>query len=84
MLDWVNIESCRGTYVDGPETGAMSGSHVLVHSLDGIRSRHLAVLLVHVVGAGAGVISDPDTEVLDLQWALLRDLTVSLGIGFPG
>jgi hypothetical protein len=52
----------------------MSGSHVLVHSLNGIGSRHLTVLLVHVVGAGAGVVSDPDTEVLDLQWALLVDL----------
>lgn len=52
----------------------MSGCHILVQGLDGIRSRHLTVLLVHVVGAGAGVVSDPDTEVLDLQRALLVDL----------
>ena len=52
----------------------MSGSHILVESLDSIGSRHLTVLLVHVVGAGAGVVSEPDTEVLDLQWALLVDL----------
>lgn len=54
----------------------MSGSHILVHCLNSIGSRHLTVLLVHVVGARAGVISDPDTEVLDLQWALLGDLIV--------
>ena len=62
------------TYVDGPETGSMSGGHILVHGLNCIGSWHLTVLLVHVVGAGAGVISDPDTEVLDLQWTLLVDL----------
>jgi len=60
--------------VDRPETGSMSGCHVLVHSLDCISSRHLTVLLVHVVGARAGVVSDPDAEVLDLQRALLVDL----------
>lgn len=26
------------------------------------------------MGAGAGIVTDPDTEVLDLQWALLMDL----------
>jgi hypothetical protein len=52
----------------------MSGGHVLVESLDGIGSGHLTVLLVHVVGTGAGVVSNPDTEVLDLEWALLGDL----------
>lgn len=26
------------------------------------------------MGAGAGVVSDPDSEVLDLQWTLLVDL----------
>ena len=52
----------------------MSGSHILVHGLNSICSRHLTVLLVHVVGARPGVVSDPDTEVLDLQRALLMDL----------
>lgn len=52
----------------------MTGGHVLVHSLDGIGPGHLAVLLVHVVGTGAGVVSNPDTEVLDLQGVLLVDL----------
>lgn len=52
----------------------MPRSHVLVHGLYGVAARHLAVLLVHVVRAGAGVVADPDTEVLDLGWALLVDL----------
>lgn len=60
--------------MDGPETGTVAGGHVLVHSLDGLSPRHLTVLLVHVVGTRAGVVSDPDAEVLDLQRVLLVDL----------
>ena len=63
-----------GTYVNGPEASAVAGSHVLVESLNGVGSGRLSVLLVHVVGAGAGVVADPDTEVLDLQGLLLMDL----------
>lgn len=62
------------TYVNRPEARTVTGGHVLVESLDGVGSRHLAVLLVHVVGAGAGVVTDPDTEVLDLEGALLVNL----------
>lgn len=62
------------TYVDRPEPCAVTGSHVLVERLNGIGSRHLAVLLVHVVGTGARIIADPDAEVLDLERALLVDL----------
>lgn len=62
------------TYVDGSETGTVAGSHVGVEGLDGIRPGHLTVLLVHVVGARAGIISDPDTEVLDLGGVLLVNL----------
>lgn len=62
------------TYVDGPEAGTVAGSHVLVHGLDGLGAGHLAVLLVHVVGTGAGVVADPDAEVLDLEGVLLVDL----------
>ncbi len=61
--------------MDRPETSTVAGSHVRVESLDGICSRELTVLLVHVVGAGAGVVSDPDTEVLDAQRVLLVDLS---------
>lgn len=52
----------------------MTSGHVLVEGIDGIGTGHLTVLLVHVVGAGAGVVSDPNTEVLDLLGTLLVDL----------
>lgn len=62
------------TYVDGAETGTVTSSHVLVERIDGIGSRHLSELLVHVVSSGARVVTDPDTEVLDFEWSLLGDL----------
>ena len=63
--------------MDGAETGTVTGSHVLVESLNSLGAGHLTELLVHVVGAGARVVADPDTEVLDLLGALLGDLTLS-------
>lgn len=57
--------------VDGPEAGTVAGGHVGVEGLDGICSGQLAVLLVHVVCTGTRVVSDPDTEVLDLEGVLL-------------
>ena len=65
-------------YMNGPKTSSMSSSHVRIQSLDSIRPRHLTILFVHVVGAGARVISNPDTKVLDLQWALLVNLNATL------
>lgn len=62
------------TYVDGTETGAVTGSHVLVEGLNSVGAAHLTELLVHVVGTGARVVADPDTEVLDLEGTLLLDL----------
>jgi hypothetical protein len=62
--------------VDGAEAGTVTGSHVLVQRLDGISSAELTELLVHVVGAGAGVVTQPDTEVLDLGGTLLGDLQI--------
>lgn len=55
----------------------MSGSHILVHGLNSICSRHLTVLLVHVVGTRARIVPDPDAEVLDLQGALFADLVAN-------
>ena len=52
----------------------MTGSHVLVEGFNGVGTAHLTELLVHVVGAGARVVADPDTEVLDLEGTLLLDL----------
>lgn len=62
------------TYVDGAEPGTVTGSHVLVERVDGVGPGNLTVLLVHVVGARARVVTDPDTEVLDGTGALLEDL----------
>jgi hypothetical protein len=62
------------TYVDGPETGTVTGSHIRVQGLDGIGSGQLTVLLVHVVRARSRVVSQPDTEVLDFLGVLLVDL----------
>jgi hypothetical protein len=62
------------THMDGPEAAAVAGSHVLVKGVDSIRSGKLAVLFVHVVGTGTGIVTDPDTEVLDLGGALLVNL----------
>lgn len=60
--------------MDGAEAGTVTGSHVLVQRVDGISSAELTELLVHVVGAGARVVTQPDTEVLDLGGTLLGDL----------
>ena len=62
------------TYVDRPETSAVTGGHIGVEGLDGVGPGHLAVLLVHVVGAGARIVTDPEAEVLDLEGVLLVDL----------
>lgn len=51
----------------------MSGSHILVQCLDSISAAQFSVLLVHVVCTRARVVADPDTEVLDLERALLMD-----------
>jgi hypothetical protein len=58
----------------------VTGSHILVKGVDGGDTGHLTVLLVHVVGTGARVVADPDTEVLDLLGALLVDLR---GVSIP-
>lgn len=62
------------TYVNRPETSTVSRSHVLVQRLDGIRTRELAELLVHVVRARTGIVAQPDAKVFDFQRFLLVDL----------
>ena len=63
----------KQTYMNTPEPSAMSCGHILVQRLDSLGTAHLSVLLVHIVGAGAGVVADPDTEVLDFEGAFLVD-----------
>ena len=60
--------------LDGARAGTVARSHVRVASLNCSNAGQLTVLLVHVVGAGARVVADPDTKVLDLKWLLLVDL----------
>ena len=62
------------TDVDRPEAGTVPGGHVLVERLDGVGAGELTELLVHVVRAGARVVADPDTEVLDLERLLFVNL----------
>jgi hypothetical protein len=58
----------------------VTGGHVLVEGLDGVGTGHLTVLTVHVVGTGAGVVADPDANVLDLERVLLVDLRLSVAL----
>lgn len=52
----------------------MPGGHILVESLDGVGAGQFTIFLVHVVGATARVVTDPDTEVLNFHGSLLVDL----------
>lgn len=61
-------------YVDRAEARTMPGSHVLVKTLDCISTGEFTELLVHVVGSGTRVVTEPDTEVLDLQRLGLMNL----------
>ena len=65
---------CKRTYVDRPETSTVAGSHVLVETLDGVGAGEVTELLVHLVGAGARVVANPDAKVLDFERLLLVDL----------
>lgn len=55
-------------------TSAVTGSHVAVALGDGGSDGQVTVLAVHVVGARARVITQPDAKVLDLEGRLLGDL----------
>lgn len=60
--------------MDRPEASTVASGHVLVEGLDGVRAAELTELLVHVVGTRAGVVAEPDAEVLDLQRLPLLNL----------
>ena len=60
--------------MDRTEASTVPGGHVLVEALDSIGTRELTEFLVHVVCTGTGVVTQPDTKVLDLQRLLLVDL----------
>jgi hypothetical protein len=60
--------------LDVTEARAMTSSHILITSTHSFHTGHTTVFLVHVVGAGARVVTKPDTKVLDLFRALFKDL----------
>lgn len=59
--------------VDVSKSGSVSSGQVLVHGFHGTDSGDVSVLLVHVVDTRSGLVSEPDTEGLDLGWSSLRD-----------
>jgi hypothetical protein len=60
--------------LDGFPTGAVTTAHLEVKLGDGAAESHVTVLLVHVDGAGPGVVSHEDAEVLHAAGLLLGDL----------
>ena len=60
--------------MDGPEAGTVPCGHVLVERPDGISTAELTEFLVHVVRPRAGVVAQPDAEVLDFKRFLFMDL----------
>ena len=61
--------------LDGFPSGGMSSGHLKVELRDGSAEGHVTVLLVHVDGAGTGVVSHEDAEVLHASGLLLGNLT---------
>ena len=64
----------------------MSSGHIGVEGFDGVGSCHFAVFFVHVVGSGAGVVTDPDTKILHFERTLFVDLMrhISIASSSPG
>ena len=52
----------------------MPSSHILIHALYGISPSKFTVLLVHVVRSRTRIVSQPNTEVLDLERLLFMNL----------
>lgn len=60
--------------LDRALTGAVAAVHLLVELVDGADEGGVAELLVHVVGAAARVVAEPDAVVLHVQSLLLVNL----------
>merc|ERR1719247_2501825 len=69
--------------VDGAEAGAVAAGHLLVHLSHSLVLSAGGELLVHVGGAAAGIVADPDAVLGHLVGLLLEDLTdgEDLGVG---
>ena len=60
--------------LNGTWSGTMSTGHLIVKLSDGTAKGEVSVLTVHIVSSRSGVISQPDTVVLDVSGVLLVDL----------
>mmetsp|Transcript_8627 Transcript_8627/g.18937 ORF Transcript_8627/g.18937 Transcript_8627/m.18937 type:complete len:204 (+) Transcript_8627:99-710(+) len=60
--------------LDGARVGTVAAGHLGVELADGAVDGDVAVLLVHVVRVGAGLVAQPDAVVLHLVRALVEEL----------
>ena len=60
--------------LDRSGTATVTAGHLVVQLGDGTGEGEVTELAVHVVGAGAGVVTEPDAVVLDDARVLLGDL----------
>lgn len=74
LLGVLGSQDGRAHDLDRARAGTVATSKLGVELLDGAAERDVAVLLVHVVGAAARVVADPDAVVLDDAAVLLRQL----------
>lgn len=61
--------------MNGAETGTVATSHILIHGINSFATAHFTELLVHVVGTGATVVTEPNTKVLDFKALLLENFS---------
>ena len=61
--------------LEGLGTDTVTSGHFLVKGSDGFSKRSATELLVHVVCTGTGVVTEPDTKVLDNIGLLFKELT---------
>jgi hypothetical protein len=73
-LEVLGIDNGGLDDLDGFPSGRMASGHLKVELRDGTAEGHVTVLLVHVDGAGSGVVSQEDAEVLHAAGLLLGDL----------
>ena len=67
-LDGGSLDNLNATSTD-----AMAGSHFLVELLNSAVKGDVTVLLVSIVYTGTGVVTNPDTKVLNSGGVLLED-----------
>ena len=73
-LEVLVLEAASSDDLDGFSTSGVAASHLEVHLGDGTTEGGVSVFLVHVDGAGTGVVSEEDAVVLEGSGLLLVDL----------